>query len=140
MTTHVPTTTTTLPAGDCGSEPAAATFASIDCRLVALLAQVTTESDLGASGPKLVQNLSRAKNAEEAGGSACAASDLKRTRQRLKETIRDMIEYAHHLQTLRARKKLPGALRTDLLAAGTPITDAAKTLQRTVQCPADAPR
>src|SRR5262249_790506 len=62
-TPHGPTTTTTLPAGDCGSEPVAATFASIDCRLVALLARVTTaESDLGATGPKLVQNLSSAKD------------------------------------------------------------------------------
>jgi Tfp pilus assembly major pilin PilA len=139
-TSHAPTTTTMLLGGDCGSEPPAATFASIDCRLVALLARVTTESDLGASGPKLVQDLSRAKDAEEAGGSACAASNLKVARQRLKQAIRDMIEYAHHLQTLRARKKLPGALRTDLLAAGNPITDAAKSLKRTVECPADAPR
>jgi hypothetical protein len=74
------------------------------------------------------------------GGSAFAASDLKRARQRLEQTMRDMIDYAHHLQTLRARKKLPGTLRTDLLAAGTPLTDAAKSLERTVQCPADAPR
>jgi hypothetical protein len=101
---------------------------------------VTTESDLGASGPKLVQNLSSAKAAEEAGASACAASDLKHARRRLKEAIRDMIEYAHHLQTRRARKKLPGALRMDLLAAGNPITDDAKSLKRTVQCLADAPR
>jgi hypothetical protein len=100
----------------------------------------TTESDLGASGPKLVQNLSNAKAAEEAGVSACAASDLKHARRGLKQAIRDMIEYAHHLQTLRARKKLPGALRTDLLAAGNPITDDAKSLKRTVQCPADAPQ
>ena len=100
----------------------------------------TTESDLGTSGPKLVQNLSKAKAAEEAGASACAASDLKHARQGLKEAIRDMIEYAHHLQTLRARKKLPGALRTDLLDAGNPITDDVKSLKRTVQCPADAPR
>ena len=101
---------------------------------------MTTESDLGASGPKLVQNLSKAKAAEEAGASACAASDLKHARQGLKEAIRDMIEYAHHLQTLRARKKLPGALRTDLLAAGNPITDDAKSLKLTVQCPAYAPQ
>jgi hypothetical protein len=139
-TTHAPTTTTTLPAGDCGSEPPAATFASIDCRLVALLARVTTESNLGASGPKLVQNLSKAKDAEEAGASACAASDLRLARQRLKQAIRDMIEYAHHLQTLWARKKLPGALRTELLAAGNPIMDDAESLKRTVQCPADAPQ
>src|SRR5262249_53170334 len=38
-TTHpVPTTTTTLPAGGCGSEPAAATFASVDRPLVAATA------------------------------------------------------------------------------------------------------
>jgi len=101
---------------------------------------VTTESDLGASGPKLVQNLSKAKDAEEAGGSACAASDLKHAHRGLKQAVLDMIDYAHHLQTLRARKKLPGALRTDLLAAGNSITDDAKSLKRTVQCPADAPQ
>ena len=115
-----------------------ATFAAIDCHLIALLARVTTESNLGASGPKLVQNLSKAKDAEEAGASACAASDLKLARQRLKQAIRDMIDYAHHLQTHRARKKLPEALRTDLLAAGNPITDDAKSLRDTVECPADA--
>jgi len=38
-TTQAPTTTTTLPGGDCGSEPPAATFASIHCRLIALLAR-----------------------------------------------------------------------------------------------------
>ena len=50
-----------------------------------------------------------------------------------------MLEYGHHLQTLRARKKLLGAIRTDLLASGNPITDDAKSLKRNVQCPADAP-
>ena len=101
---------------------------------------MTAESDLGDSGPKLIKNLSRAKEAEEAGGSACAASDQKRARQRLKQAIRDMLQYAHHLQTLRAHKKLPRAVSNDLLAAGTPITLSARSLQRTVQCPADAPR
>ena len=99
----------------------------------------TAESDLGTSGPKLVQNVSSAKAAEEAGASACAASDLKHASHGLRQAIRDMIEYAHHLQTLRARKTLPDALRTDLLAAGNPITDDAKSLKRNVQCPADAP-
>ena len=51
-----------------------------------------------------------------------------------------LIQYGHHLQTLRAHKTLPGALRTDLLAAGNPITDDVKSLKRSVQCPADAPR
>ena len=100
----------------------------------------TTESDLGTSGPKLVQNLSKAKDAEEAGAGACAASNLKLAHQQLKRAIRDMIQYGHHLETLAARKKLPGALRTNLLAAGNPITDDAESLKRTVQCPAGAPQ
>ncbi len=50
-----------------------------------------------------------------------------------------MIQFAHHLKTLRARKKLPGTLRADLLAEGNPITDDVKSLKRTVRCPADAP-
>jgi hypothetical protein len=56
-TTHAQTTTTTLPSRDCGSEPAAATFASIDCRLDALLADLDAEPGLGTFGPKLVKNV-----------------------------------------------------------------------------------
>ncbi len=63
-------------------------FGSFDCRLVALLGRVDSESDLGTFGPKLVQNLSNAKDAEEAGGIACAASDLKLANRRLKQTTR----------------------------------------------------
>jgi hypothetical protein len=137
--THGTTTSSTVPSG-CDTEPVAPTFASIDCRLVALLARVTAESDLGSFGPKLVQNLSKAKDSEEAGGSACAASDLKRTHQQLKQAIRDMIQYAHHLKTHAARKKLTDALRSDLLAEGDPLTTDVKRLKSTVQCPADAPR
>jgi cysteine-rich repeat protein len=136
-TTSVAPTTTTVVASACDNEPAAPTFASIDCRLVALLARVTAEPGLGVFRAKLVQNLSKARDAEEGGDSACTASDLKRTRQRLKQTIRDLIEYAHHLKTLRARKKLPGTLRADLLAEGNPIMSDVKSLKRAVRCPAD---
>lgn len=138
--TTLTTTTTTLVPSGCDGVPAAPTFASIDCRLVALLTRLTAESDLGAFRAKLVQNVSKAKDAEEASAGACAASDLKRTSQRLKQSIRDMIEYAHNLQTLRARKKLPRTLRADLLAEGNPITSDTKSLKRTVRCPADAGR
>ena len=105
-----------------------------------MLARLTAESDLGAFRAKLLQNVSKAEDAEEAGDGACTASDLKRTHQRLKQAIHDLIQYAHHLQTLRARKKLPAALRTDLLAEGNPITGDTKRLERTVQCPADGSR
>lgn len=139
-TTHVPTTTTTLPAGDCDIEPVAATFASIDCRLVALLGLVNTTPGLAAFGPKLAQNLTKAKDGEKASGTACAASNLKPARQGLKQAIRDMIQYGHHLKTLRARKKLPAGVREDLLAAGDPIAADVKTLKGAVRCPDDAPR
>jgi hypothetical protein len=137
--THGTTTSSTVPSR-CDTEPVAATFASIDCRLVALLARVTGEPDLGSFGPKLVQNLSKAKDGEEAGASACAASDLKRTHQQLKLAIRDMIQYAHHLKTHAAHKKLPGSVRDPLLAERDPLTTDVKGLKSTVQCPADAPR
>jgi hypothetical protein len=134
----VKTTTTTTLASGCDGEPAAPTFASIDCRLRALLARVTAESGLDGFQSKLIQNLSKAKAGEEAGDSTCTASDLKHTRRRLKQAIRSLIQYTHHLRALRARKKLPGALRSELLADGNSIAGDAKSLGRTVQCPADA--
>src|SRR5262249_47343975 len=88
--TTVPRPTTTPPA-TCDIAP---TFASIDCRLIALLGQIDGESDLVGFRPKLVQDLSRARDNEEAARSACASSDPKRGGRRLKGTIRAMIQYA----------------------------------------------
>src|SRR5262249_56608665 len=59
-TTHLPTTTTTAPSG-CDGTPAAATFASIDCRIDALLAHLNAEPGLGTFGPRLVKNVQTAK-------------------------------------------------------------------------------
>jgi hypothetical protein len=116
----------------------AATFASVDCRLVALLARVNATSGLGTFAPKLMQNLGKAKDDGEAGARFCAASDLKHTRQQLKEAIRALIDYVHRLNGHAARKKVPG-LRQELVAAGEPIEADLKSLKRTVHCPADAP-
>src|SRR5262245_14986305 len=115
-TTTAGTTTTTTLASGCDRERAVPTFASIDCRLRALLDQVTAESSLDGFQSKLVRNLSKARDGEEASDGACTTSDLKHTRRRLKQAIRSMIQYGHHLQNLRARKKLPAALRTELVA------------------------
>lgn len=92
---------------------------------------------LGAFGPKLVRDLGRAKTNEEAGQGFCASSDLKRTRQRLKQALHATTRYAHHLNTLAARKKIP-TLRQDFLAAGAAIQKDLKTLKGAVHCPADA--
>jgi len=105
---------------------------------VALLARLQTTPGLAASGPKLAQNIGKAKDTEEAGAHFCAASDLKHTRRQLKEAIRDLINYVHRLNGLAARKKLPPGLRQEFLAAGEPIEADLKSLMRAVKCPADA--
>ena len=97
----------------------------------------TTTPGLAAFGPKLAQNIGKAKDTEEAGAHFCAASDLKHTRQRLKQAIRDLIDYVHRLNGLAARKKLPG-LRQEFVAAGEPIEADLKSLKRAVTCPTDA--
>jgi hypothetical protein len=137
-TTSTSSTSSTLPGDACDSEPVAATFDSIDCRLVALLARVNATSDLGTFGPKLANNIGRAKDDEEAGAGFCASSDLKRTRQQLKQAVRALIDYVHRLNGHAARKKLR-ELRQELVAAGEPIKADLKSLKNAVSCPANAP-
>jgi hypothetical protein len=105
--------------------------------LVALLDRLQTTPGLGAFGPKLAQNIGKAKDTEDAGAHFCAASDLKHTRQQLKKAIRGLINYVHRLNGLAARKKLSG-LRQEFIAAGEPIEADLKSLKRAVHCPADA--
>ena len=105
---------------------------------MALLAGLQTTPDLAAFGPKLEQNIENARDTEEAGRHFCAASDLKHTQQRLKQAIRDLINYVHRLNGLAGRKKLPPELRQEFLAAGEPIEADLKSLRRAVNCPADA--
>ena len=133
-TTAPRSTTTTLP-GACETAP---TFNSLDCRLAALRAQIDGETGLDPIRPKLVQSLSRARSAVEAAEGACASSQLKSPRRRLKTAVRDMIQYTHHLSTLVARKRVPAALRNALVAAGDPIEADLRILKSGLQCPADA--
>jgi hypothetical protein len=100
--------------------------------------RIDGESDLGTFGPKLVHALSSAKNDVDAARGMCASAQLKSARRRLKTAVRDMIQYAHHLRTLAARKRLPAALRNALLAAGDPIGRDLGILKRRLQCPSQA--
>ena len=104
---------------------------------MALLARLQTTPGLASFGPKLAQNIAKAKDTEEAGAHFCAASDQKHTRQQLKQAIRDLINYVHRLNGLAARKKLSG-LRQEFIAAVEPIEADLKSLMRAVHCPADA--
>src|SRR5262249_33225081 len=134
-TTAAPSTTTTTLPGACEPTP---TFNSLDCRLGGLLNRIDGESDLGTFEPKLVRALSRARNDVDAASAMCASAQLKSARRRLKIAVRDMIQYAHHLKNLAARKKLPAALRNALLAAGDPIERDLGTLKSRLQCPSEA--
>jgi hypothetical protein len=134
-TTAAPSTTTTTLPGACEPAP---TFSSLDCRLGALLAQIDGETGLDPIRPKLVQSLSRARSAVEAAQGACASSQLRSARRRLKTAMRDMIQYTHHLSTLVARKRVPAVLRNALLAAGDPIEADLRILKSGLQCPDDA--
>jgi hypothetical protein len=135
-TTAAPsTTTTTLP----GCEPTP-TLSSLDCRLGALLDRIDGESDLGTSASKLVRALSRARSDVDAASGMCASAQLKSARRRLKTAVRDMVQYTHHLKNPAARKKLPAALRSALLAAGDPIERDLGILKSRLQCPSEAGR
>jgi hypothetical protein len=127
-----------LPPGGCDAEPVAATFASIDCRLAALLARVNETPALGQFAGRLAQNLGKAKSDTEAGQTSCASSDVKHARQRLKQAIRGTIQYHHQLVTTAARKKIDPAVRQDFADKSTPIQADLKTLRTNVHCPSDA--
>jgi hypothetical protein len=68
----------------------------------------------------------------------CTSAQLKSARRRLKTAIRDMVQYAHHLKTHPARKKLPAALRNALLDAADPIGRDLGILKSQLQCPSEA--
>lgn len=115
------------------------TFASIDCRLDALLAHVSPGPALGDFAPKLAHNVEKAKGREVDAESFCRASNLKKTRKRLQQAAKALTLYVHRLNGLAARKKLDAAVRQGFVEEGTPIQQGMKTLRGAVRCPDDAP-
>jgi hypothetical protein len=118
--------------------PDGPTFASIDCRLDALLVLLGAETRLGAFGPKLVRNVEKAKARNLDGERVCAESNLKKAKKRLQQAAKALTQYAHRLNGLPARKRLDPALRQAFLDEGAPITTDLKTLRGAVVCPDDA--
>ena len=132
------TSSTTLPAGDCASVPDGPTFASILCRLEALLVRVNAESGLGAFQPKLAATLTKARDRTVQARDFCCDADGKHARQRLKQVLRQVIQYAHRLSGHPARKKLDPTLRTELLAPAEPLETDLRSLRNALGCPTDA--
>jgi CSLREA domain-containing protein len=132
------TTTTTLPAGSCESVPPGPTFASLDCRLADLIAEVAGESDLGALQAKLGDQLQKAKTHKEKAEVLCRQASKRRTRKALRPAISKLRQFLRTLKSRKARS-IPQPVKDALRSAAGAIGLDMKALQRAVQCPQDAP-
>src|SRR5262249_52739120 len=137
-TTRPPGTTTTTTLVGCDGIPDGPTFASIDCRLIALLARVNAASELEDFGPKLAHSVDKARQRNLDGQSSCLIPKLKKTKKRLQQAGTALTQYTHRLNGLAARKRLDDAVRTTFLEAGGPIERDVTTLRGVVACPGDA--
>lgn len=131
----VSTTSTTIPSGNCGLVPDGPTFASLRCRLEALEAATTAATGLGSLQPKVLKPIGKAVEQAGEGQSLCAGDDLKRTRTRLKQLVRQLIKYSHKLRSRSARKNVPAEVRDPLAAEADDIQQDARALRTSVQCP-----
>jgi parallel beta-helix repeat protein len=137
-TTTTATTSTTQPADACAGAAVAPTFVSIDCRLLALIAQVQGASALGTLQPKLLDQLEKAKMHKEQAETLCRQANKRRTRNALRPAINKMTQFVRTLGSRRVRtipQDLVGTLRT----AATSIRTDMQTLEHDLRCPDDAP-
>jgi hypothetical protein len=137
-TTTTASTTTTLPTG-CAAVPVGPSFPSLNCRLAALLAQVTASTELGPQQTKLRQQVEKAKARKEQAEAFCRESNLRRTRKRLIQTITKLVQIGQTLRNRQARKSIPDTLREGLLGQADAIHTDLQTLRDGVRCPDDAP-
>jgi len=138
--TTTTTTTTTLPTGPCGGIPfTPPSFASIDCRLALLLADVNGASDLGTYQAKLTKNVTKARSRAADGGTLCGQSNVKKTKKRLVQAAKAMSQFVHRLNGSAAKRKLDATLRQTFVDAGTQVQNDLKAFRATVACPQDAP-
>lgn len=138
-TAAVPSTTsTTLPSGDCAFVPVGATFPSIVCRLAALVDDTEAATALGSLRQKALQPLGKAVDRTDDARSECASNDAKHARARLKQVVRQLIQYSHKLRTRAARKRADEAVREPLAAEADAIQADVRSLRAALACPGDA--
>jgi hypothetical protein len=136
--TSTSTTSTTLAGDPCAAVPAGPTFASLNCRLAALIAATEAADALGPLQAKLLVALGKAKARKEAAEGVCADGRTKPAKAKLKHVVRQLIQYAHRLRSLSARKKVSTEIREPLAVQADAIRVDAKTLKGTLACPDDA--
>jgi hypothetical protein len=99
---------------------------------------VNAEPGLGTSQPKLAHTLTKGRDRATEARDLCAASNAKKSKTRLKQVGRALIQYVHRLAGLPARKKLDDTLRRSFRDEGSAIGPDVGTLRKDLHCPADA--
>jgi hypothetical protein len=128
-TTASTSTTTTLPPA-CAVAP---TFASIDCRLAALLADVAASPALGKQRAGLLKAGTAARTRLQSAQSLVSAGRTRRVRGQLRKAIGKTRSLARKLRSHRARRSIPPEIRKDFLARGAALLADMKTLGRTLR-------
>lgn len=118
------TTTTTLP-GVCTVEP---TFASILCRLDALIADVNTSGDLGKFKGGLARQLGRARKRTVQASGRVDAGKARTARGPLRDAIQAVGAFIHRLNSNNVRKKVGAPIRATLTDGAGPIQADMRTL------------
>ena len=137
-TTTITTTTTTLPA-ECASVPPGPTFASLNCRLAALIAQVNASPELGAPRQaKISESLAKAKLRKEGAEAKCTDSKLLGVKGQLAKAAVRIVGVKKRLGQPSARREIPPALRDDLVKTLDGLQTDVRTLRKNVRCPDDA--
>ena len=131
--TTTSSTTTTLPSG-CAGVPVGPTFASLNCRLAALIAAVEAETRLGKLQPKLDRAAQKARQRKEAAEAACAGGNAKASAKQLKKVVRKLIQFSHRLRSNSARKKVDEVVREPLAEAADEIQQDARELMDGLGC------
>jgi hypothetical protein len=132
------TTTTTLP-GECASVPSGPTFASLNCRLAALIAQVNASTELGtARQQKLSASLAKAKLRKEGAEAKCAESKTPAVRGQLIKAALRVVGVKKRLGQTSARREVPEALRTELTETLNGLQTDLRALRKGIRCPDDA--
>jgi hypothetical protein len=93
------------------------TFASIECRLAVLAAEVDASGNLGRLEPGLLRTLARALKRTDRAESQVTAGHRRSARRALGAAIRNLVGFRSRLSSPAARRIVPPATRTELMGA-----------------------
>jgi hypothetical protein len=132
------TTTTTLPL-ECANVPVGPTFASLNCRLAALITRVAAAPELGAPRQaKISDALAKAKLRKEGAEAKCLESKIQGVIGQLVKVGVRLVGVKKRLGQPSARRQVPAELRAELTATLNAIQTDLRTLRRNFRCPDDA--